>query len=393
MAAGAQQGLVQDLGAVCRADDQNTLGCLETVHLGEQLVEGLLALLIASAVAGIAAAADGVDLIDENNAGCILIGFFEQVTHTGGAHADIELDEIRARQGEKGHMRLTGHGLCQQSLSGSGRAHEQGSLGKLGADLDIAAGIVQEIDDLHQGFLGLVFTCHVLEGDTGLLLYIFLGRALSYAHDTASASAHAAEEHTEKPPHQQDGKHIGQNKGHHHSGAVRHIGIIGDLGIHQALGQSVLGFGHTCVEHRIRVLEMDLQPVGLHVDLCDLLLLDIFDKVVIGNLARLTVFPHEIAESGKQGDCHDQNDKKILTGLAVSAAIPVAVAVISVPVVSVIAISAVSAVSGIVAGATSVPAPERVKKPDPPGISSILTSSDHSNKPCLIFLPIWEFLS
>jgi hypothetical protein len=138
---------------------------------------------------------------------------------------------------------------------------------------------------------------------------------------------------------------------------------------------------------------MDLQPVGLHVDLCDLLLLDIFDKVVIGNLARLTVFPHEIAESGKQGDCHDQNDKKILTGLAVSAAIPVAVAVISVPVVSVIAISAVSAVSGIVAGATSVPAPERVKKPDPPGISSILTSSDHSNKPCLIFLPIWEFLS
>ena len=97
-AAGAQQGLVQDLGAVGRADDQDTLGGLETVHLGEQLIEGLLALLVASAVAGIAAAADGVDLIDENNAGRIFIGFLEQVADTGCAYAYVQLNKVGTGQ-------------------------------------------------------------------------------------------------------------------------------------------------------------------------------------------------------------------------------------------------------------------------------------------------------
>ena len=131
---------------------------------------------------------------------------------------------------------------------------------------------------------------------------------------------------------------------------------------------------------------MDLQTVRLHIDLCDLLLLDILDKVIIGNLARLTVVPHEIAEGSKQDDSDQQHQKEILAGLAVSAAI--AVAVISVTVVSSISVSAVSAVSGIISLAASVPAPERVEKPDPPGILQILISSNHSNKPYFFFLPV-----
>ena len=338
--AGTKQGLVQDLRAVGRADNQDTLGGLEAVHLGQELVQGLLTLLISSAVAGITAAADGVDLIDKNNAGSIFIGFFKKVAHSGRAHADIELDEIRAREGEKRHVRLAGNSLGQQGLAGSGRAYQQGALGKLGSDLDIAARVVQEIDDLDQGFLGLVLARDILKGDTGLLLHIFLGRALADTHDAAPA-AHAAEEHTEQPPHQNDGEHVGQQEGHDHSRTVRHIGIVCDLGLQQPLGQRVLGLGDSRVQHGIRILEMNLQPVGFHIDFRDLLLLDILDEFIVGNLARITVAPHEITHAGKGDDRHQQKNEKVLSWLPVPFSVFLVVSAVSaaVPVISVFAVS------------------------------------------------------
>ena len=52
---------------------------LEAVHLDEQLVERLLALVVTAAEAGAAVAADGVDLVDEDDAGRVLLALLEQV--------------------------------------------------------------------------------------------------------------------------------------------------------------------------------------------------------------------------------------------------------------------------------------------------------------------------
>ena len=55
-------------GAVGRGDDDDALVRREAVHLDEQLIERLLALFVAERVAA-AAAADGVELVDEDDAG------------------------------------------------------------------------------------------------------------------------------------------------------------------------------------------------------------------------------------------------------------------------------------------------------------------------------------
>jgi hypothetical protein len=47
---------------------------VEAVHLDEHLVEGLLALVVPAAHAGAAVAADGVDLVDEDDRGGVLLG-------------------------------------------------------------------------------------------------------------------------------------------------------------------------------------------------------------------------------------------------------------------------------------------------------------------------------
>ena len=65
---GPEQRRIEDVGTVGRGDDHDALVGREAVHLDEQLVERLLALFVAERVAA-AAAADGVELVDEDDAG------------------------------------------------------------------------------------------------------------------------------------------------------------------------------------------------------------------------------------------------------------------------------------------------------------------------------------
>ena len=95
-AAGAQDGRVEDVGAVGRGDDDDAVVRLEAVHLDEELVERLLALVVPAAEARAAVTADGVDLVDEDDAGRVLLALLEEVAHAAGADADEHLDEVRA---------------------------------------------------------------------------------------------------------------------------------------------------------------------------------------------------------------------------------------------------------------------------------------------------------
>merc|ERR1719258_242192 len=53
-----------------------------------------------------ARAADGVDLVDEDDARRVLLRLAEEVTHARGTHADEHLDELGARGRDEGHARL-----------------------------------------------------------------------------------------------------------------------------------------------------------------------------------------------------------------------------------------------------------------------------------------------
>jgi hypothetical protein len=64
----AQQRGVEHVRAVGRGDDDHAVVGFEAVHLDQELVEGLLALVVAAAEAGAAMAAHGIDLVDEDDA-------------------------------------------------------------------------------------------------------------------------------------------------------------------------------------------------------------------------------------------------------------------------------------------------------------------------------------
>ena len=220
--AGPQQGLIQYFGPVGGGQTHDALGGVEAVDLAQQLVQGLLVAVIAHA--GISGPAHGVDLVDEDDAGGHLGGFLEQVPHPAGTHAHEHFLKIRAGNGEEGDARFSGHGLGKQGLTGTRRAHQQRTLGQLGADVRVFLGIVQEVDDFLQGFLGFVLTGHVLEGHAGLLFHVDLGGVLveaahhAVAAETLGDGAHHQENH---------GKHNDVVEDHDDGGVVLH-----DLHVH-----------------------------------------------------------------------------------------------------------------------------------------------------------------
>src|SRR4026209_282587 len=92
--AGPQQRRVEDVGPVRGRDQDDVVLQFEPVHLDEELVQGLLALVVPAAEPGAAVAADSIDLVHEDDARGGLLGLLEKVADARGANADEHLDKV-----------------------------------------------------------------------------------------------------------------------------------------------------------------------------------------------------------------------------------------------------------------------------------------------------------
>ena len=164
-----QQRRVEDVRTVGGGNDDDAAVRLEAVHLDEELVERLLALFVAERAAA-AAAADGVELVDEHDARGMAAGIAEQTADARRAHAGVHLDEVRAAGEEKRHPGFAGDRSRQERLAGSRGPDEQDALRDAPADGGKATRFAQEVDDLLDFVLGLVDARDVLERDDVIAL-------------------------------------------------------------------------------------------------------------------------------------------------------------------------------------------------------------------------------
>ena len=130
---GAQQRRIQYIRPVGGSHYDNTAVGAKAVHLYQQLVQGLLPLIITAAGAGTSVTAHSINLINKYNGRCLLLGLLKQVAHTRSTHAHIHLYKVRAGNGQKRCAGLTGHSTSQQSFTGTGRAHQQHASRNTGA--------------------------------------------------------------------------------------------------------------------------------------------------------------------------------------------------------------------------------------------------------------------
>jgi hypothetical protein len=91
------QGGVQCVRPVGGRQHHDPAGLVESVHLREQLVEGLLPLVAADVPAVVTAGTEGIDLVDEDDRRRERAGLLEQIPDPGRSDADEHLHEARAR--------------------------------------------------------------------------------------------------------------------------------------------------------------------------------------------------------------------------------------------------------------------------------------------------------
>ena len=201
-----QQRRIEHVRAVGGRHQDHAFVRFKAVHLHQQLVEGLLALVVPAAQTGAAMAADGVDFVDEDDAGRVLLALLEQVAHAARAHAHEHLHEVRTGDGEERHVGFAGDRAGQQGLAGSRRSDQQHALRNAAAQLLELLRLAQELDDLLQFFLGLFHAGHVLERDLLLLRGVQPRAALAEAQRLVAAALHLPH-HEDPEREQQDERH------------------------------------------------------------------------------------------------------------------------------------------------------------------------------------------
>ncbi len=162
--AGPEQRRVEDVLPVGRGDDDDPLVALEAVHFDQQLIQRLFALLVAQRVAA-AAAAHGIELVDEDDAGAVTLRVAKQLAHPRCAHAGVHLHEVGAAGEQERDSGFPGNRAGEQRFPGSGRADEQDALGNPSAHGREPSGLAEKVHDFLDLVLCLVHSRHVLEGD------------------------------------------------------------------------------------------------------------------------------------------------------------------------------------------------------------------------------------
>ena len=234
--AGAQQRGIEHVGAVGGGDEDDAVVRFEAVHLDEQLVQRLLALVVSAAEAGAAMAADGIDFVDEDDAGSVLLALLEEVADAACADADEHLNKVRTGDGEERHVGFAGHGAGQQGLAGSRRSDEQHALGNAAAELLELLRLAQVLDDLLQLFLGLVHAGHILEGDLLLLHREQARAALAEGQRLVAARLHLAQH--EEPDRAEQNERTDVEQQRQENVVLRILEREGDLGGMQLVDQT-----------------------------------------------------------------------------------------------------------------------------------------------------------
>src|SRR5262249_56973371 len=138
---------------------------LEPVHLDEQLVQGLLALVMSAAQTCATMASDGIDFVDEDDAGGVLLALDEKIPHPRCADADEHFDEVGTGDGEEWNSGLAGDRARQQGFAGSGRSDQKNAFGNSATQPGEALWVTQKLNYFFKFILGFVDARDVGEGD------------------------------------------------------------------------------------------------------------------------------------------------------------------------------------------------------------------------------------
>ncbi len=164
----ADQGGVEGLIRVGRRDHQNAVGGLESVHLVQHGRDVAVVFLINTGPRVVAAFANAVELINEDDAGLVAAGFAEEQLDLHRAEGHQRALEVRAFGGDELHAALLSQCAGEEGLAVSRRAFKDHALDRTDAVLFGFGGRFHVIDDRHQVALDILHAGDILKLHAGM---------------------------------------------------------------------------------------------------------------------------------------------------------------------------------------------------------------------------------
>ena len=142
------QGRIEGFRTIARSEHNHAGVAAKSIHLHEQSVEGLFAFVVTTHHAGTAGFPQGIEFVDEDDAGALGFGLLKHVADAGGTNADKHLHKVAPGEPKEGNTRFPRDGLGQQGLARARRANKQHPLGDVSAEELILLRTPQKVDHL-----------------------------------------------------------------------------------------------------------------------------------------------------------------------------------------------------------------------------------------------------
>ncbi len=307
-AARPQQRRIEHVRPVGRGDQDHAGVLIEAVHLDEQLVQRLFALVVAAAEAGAALAADRVDLVDEDDARRRFLGLFEQIADARGADADEHLDEVGTGDREERDAGLAGDRAGQQRLAGSRRPEQQHALGDARAERLELLRVLQELDDLAQLFFGFFDPGDVGEGHLRPVFTLEFRARSAEGERLTPAALGLPQQKEQQQPEQQERHEVEDQLQHRRRGRAlgRHLDVVLQ---HRRNEVAIVRDRRLELVVRVALAELADDVVTRDRHLGDLVALHRAIEVAVGNLRRgLLVLEQAIDHHDQQYDDDDDDE-------------------------------------------------------------------------------------
>ncbi|MNQ60834.1 hypothetical protein D3C85_751330 [compost metagenome] len=308
-----QQRRVQNIGTVGRGNHDDAVIHLKAVHLNQQLVERLLALVVTTTHASTTMATDRIDFVDEDDAWSVFLGLLEHVANTAGTHADEHFDEVGAGNGEERYFGFAGDGLGDQGFTGTRRTHHQHTARNAATQALEFARIAQELDQFTDFFLGFVATGNVSQGRLHLIFGEQARLAFAEAHRPALATGTAL--HLPHEEHEHGDDHQDREAGDQELGPdallLRLLAFDHDVVVHEITDQTVVLNSRTNGLEAVAIRALAGNDIAVHGYALDLAILDLLDEVGIVEGLRL-VRAGEVVHHRHQDSRDDQPQDQIL---------------------------------------------------------------------------------
>ena len=191
----AEQGRVERFRPVGGGHHDHAAVGIHAVHFDQQRIQGLLAFVVTADHARAAGLAQGVELVDEDDAGGLGHGLLEHVAHPRGADAHEHFHEVGSREAEERHVRLAGNGLAQQRLARARRPDQQHALGNAAAQDLVFLGLLEEVDDFAEFFHRFIDAGDFVERYADIFLGQQLPATAAEGHRRTCPAKPAEEQH------------------------------------------------------------------------------------------------------------------------------------------------------------------------------------------------------